>query len=314
MIRGLLNIVLSNWPYKLASIILAVLVWYVVQGEEILEVNRKLEVEVVVPDGMIAKEPKTQTRDVTLRGPRALLGDFSQKNLQATIRVPLGRTGTLRYRIDKEFIPQWDNRIRLTVHDPYMTVVVDEKAARPVPVRATFTGEPKEGMMVGKIEIVPPEITVTGLKNEIQKLVDIPTEAIDIQDLGENKEITVPISKSNLSDMVLSSDEVKVNLKITEKRIIKKIDSIPVSVINSDYVSSVRPALIFVLVQGTPTDLNQIKRDDVQAIVDAKDLKPDRYEKEIVIRFPNKSPGGQMSAEAFPPKAVIEVYNQKKLK
>src|SRR5687768_210483 len=133
--RRFFGALFSNFQYKLSAVILACLFWYIVQGEEILEVNRRIVVNVRVPNEYMAKGPTTRIKDATLRGPRVLLGDFSTKPLEATIRIPEGKTGQLRYRMDKEYIKNWDNRIKLTVHDPYITVVVDEKMTKKIPVR-----------------------------------------------------------------------------------------------------------------------------------------------------------------------------------
>ena len=42
----LLKRLVSNFGYKLTALVLATLVWYIVQGEEVLEVNAKLDVRV----------------------------------------------------------------------------------------------------------------------------------------------------------------------------------------------------------------------------------------------------------------------------
>src|SRR3954469_4710398 len=127
--------VFRNIQYKLSAVILACLFWYIVQGEEILEINRRIVVNIRVPDGYMIKGTETRIKDATLRGSRVLLGDFPDKPLAAMLRIPEGKTGQLRYRIDKEYIKNWDNRIKLTVHDPYISVFVDEQMSKKVPVR-----------------------------------------------------------------------------------------------------------------------------------------------------------------------------------
>ena len=111
-----------NLRYKLAALVLACLFWYIVQGEEVLEINRRIVVNIKAPEGRLIKGPETRILDATLRGSRVLLGDFSTKPLEATLRIQDGKIGQVRYRIDREYIKNWDNRIKLTVHDPYIKI------------------------------------------------------------------------------------------------------------------------------------------------------------------------------------------------
>ena len=98
MRTGFFAWIFRNFQYKIAALILAFLFWYIVQGEEILEINRRIAVNIKVPDGYIIKGPEVRFKDATLRGSRVLLADFSTRPLEATIKVQDGKTGQVRYR------------------------------------------------------------------------------------------------------------------------------------------------------------------------------------------------------------------------
>src|SRR5688500_17961194 len=112
---GLVSSIFRNLPYKLSALLLACLFWYIVQGEEILEINRRIAVNIKVPEGFLLKGSEIKFQDATLRGSRVLLADFSTRPLEATLKIQEGKTGKMRFRIDKEYIKGWDNRIKLTV-------------------------------------------------------------------------------------------------------------------------------------------------------------------------------------------------------
>ena len=63
------------------------------------------------------------------------------------------------------------------------------------------------------------------------------------------------------------------------------------------------PSYISVLVQGTPTDLNFIKRENFIAYVDARGLKPGRYELDVKVKIPS----GTVLIETFPVKINVTV-------
>ncbi len=307
--RTLVSRLFSNVLYKFLAIAIACVVWYVVQGEEILEINRRLDISVEVPQGMALREEKNFSRDVTLRGPRVALSDFSSKPIQAVIRIPPGKRGNLRYRIDKEYIPQWDNRIKITVHDPIVNLFADERASRSVPVKVLLQGVPKAGATIQEVKAEPAEVTITGLKSEVQKQLDVSTEAIDVNGLAEGKSFPVPLAKSNVADFGYSSQQVVVHVTLGQGKINKTFDAVPIEVTGSERLSNVRPHHVSVTIQGGPDSMSRLSTKDVQAVIDAKDLGPGRYEKEVVIKLPQ----GAIAVGVTPKHAVVEIYNQLKL-
>src|SRR5437868_5919997 len=115
MTSAFVKAVLHNFRYKVAAFMLAGIFWYIIQGEEILEVNQKLIITIDVPEGFIVKDGNTRIKDITIRGPRVLVGDAATKPpFEAHIAVPITRTGMQRLRVDKEFIKDWDARKTLT--------------------------------------------------------------------------------------------------------------------------------------------------------------------------------------------------------
>lgn len=306
LFRGLFR----NFQYKLSAIILACLFWYIVQGEEILEINRRIVVNVRVPDGYMVKGPETRIKDATLRGSRVLLGDFSTRPLEATLRISEGKTGQLRFRIDKEYIKNWDNRIRLTVHDPYLTVVVDEKMSRKVPVREFLKGVPGDGYIIEKSIIKPSHVTVTGLKSEVAKIEEILTEPIDVTDLSATKSFEARLVAKDIPKSGLSVDKVAVSLSVGEKKVNKRFGSVPVEVVGSEFLTAVKPRYVSIVIQGTPGVLSFVKRSDLEAFVEARELEPGKkHTRTVQVKIPPET----VLIETFPQQATVEIYNQKRL-
>jgi len=308
--RSIFASLFRNIQYKLSALILACLFWYIVQGEEILEINRRIVVNIRVPEGHMIKGSETRIMDATLRGSRVLLGDFSTKPLEASLTIPEGKTGQRRYRIDKEYIKNWDNRIKLTVHDPYITIYVDEKMSKKVPVREFLKGVPADGYIIEKSIIKPNFVTVTGLKTDIAKVEEILTEPIDVDNLSGTKSFEAKLVAKDLNKTGLSVDKVTVNLMVGEKKINKRFGSVPVEVVGSDYLTAVKPRFVTIVIQGTPGVLSFVKRSDLEAFVEARDLEPGKkHNRAVQVKIPPET----VLIETFPQTATVEVYNQKRL-
>jgi YbbR domain-containing protein len=306
----LLSATFRNFQYKLSAVILACLFWYIVQGEEILEINRRIAVSVKVADGYMVKGGEVRMKDATIRGPRVLLGDFSTKPLEASIKIQEGRKGQLRFRVDKEHIRNWDNRLRLTVHDPYVTVLVDEAGSRKIPIKENIRGVPADGYIIEKITLKPNVVTVTGLQSEIDKIQEIVTEPIDLEGLQQTKSFEVKLLSKDLPKTSLSVEKITVSLLLGEKKINKRFGSVAVQVVGSDYLTAVKPRYVSIVIQGTPGVLGFVKREDLEAFVEARELDPGKkYTRNIQAKIPAQT----VLIETFPQTATVEIFNQKRL-
>lgn len=301
---------IGNLGYKITALILATLVWYIVQGEEILEVNARLDVRVEVVPSYSLRDSSGISRDVTLRGPRVLVGAMSGKAIQSVIRVPAGKSGSLRYRLDKEFIPGWDNRVRITIHDPYVTLMVEERLTKKVPVRPIILGDVAPAFMIDEVAPTPSEIEISGAKSEILRISELSTEPIDVSGLADSKSLVTSISKASLPELRLSSQEVNVSIKLGPKKLSKNISLVPIEISGSENVGSARPAGVSVTVAVPESMAGKINQKDVRATVNAKDLGPGRYDLGVLV----SAPDGVLIQKISPKVVTVEIYNQKKLK
>jgi YbbR domain-containing protein len=307
---SLIRRLFHNIGYKVTALVLAVLVWYVVQGEEVLEVNAKLDVKIELGSGLALRDTAQISRDLTLRGPRVLVGGMTGKIFQAFIRVPSGKTGNLRFRLDKEFIPRWDNRIRLTIHDPYVTFLVEERLTRMIPVKPTILGTPEPPLMLDEALAAPSEIEVSGAKSDVARIVELTTEPVDISHLGESKVISTSIAKANLPDFSLGQSNVRVSLKIGPKKSLKTFSVVPIEISDSDKVAAARPASVSIVVKASDEQLGKIGNRDIRASISAKDLGPGRYELPVTTTLPE----GATVHDIVPKNVTVEIYNQRKLR
>lgn len=299
---------IGNLGYKLTALLLATLVWYIVQGEEILEVNAKLDVKIEVSSAFSLRDSGAISRDITLRGPRVLVGAMSGKAITAIIRVPSGKVGSLRYRLDKEFIPNWDNRVRITIHDPYVTLQVEERLTKKIQLKPIILGEVSSGSMIDEAVATPNEIEVSGPKSEVNRITELTTDPIDVSGLSESKSIIATISKTALPDVQISSQEVNVAIKLGPKKLAKTLSVIPVEIIGSEKAGTAKPAGVTVVVAVPDALYNKLNQKDIRASVNGKDLGPGRYELGVLV----SAPEGVVVQQISPKNVTVEIYNQRK--
>jgi len=304
-----ISFIFRNFWYKLSSLGLAVLVWGIVQGDEVLEINRRVKVNFSVANGYMVKGKSFRYIEAKLRGPRVLMGDYTERPLEAKIYIPSGQTGELEIAFEAKFIRGWDDRIKITPRDSYISVFVDEKVSRTVPIREVLQGAPAEGYFIEKVILAPDKVKLSGTKSDMNKLVDVVTEPIDIAGINQTKTVETHIVTQGLQIEDDTDNLVKVTLQVGDSKVNKRFASIPVRIVGSSYQATTKPKNVSIVIQGTPGILNFVNPSDLRAFVETTDLAPGRHEREIQVKIPPDT----VLIETVPDKAVVEISTEKRL-
>ncbi len=297
----LFRIIFDNFTYKLIAFLLGVIFWYIVQSEQVLEVNRKIRVQLIAPDGFVVKGGNTQYKDATLRGPRALLNHFSMEPIQAQVKLYADKPQTVRVRLDKEYIKAWNDRIKITIYDAYISVFLDRKMEKELPVKPNLIGLPKDGYLIEKTIVIPEQVLVSAAASELQRIDAISSEPIDIKDISESKSFDAIL----LTDPTLkvSAKKVQVNVLVGEKKVNKSFANVMIEVESTNFPLKIKPTRVSVVIQGSPSKLNLVRDGDIRAFLNVKDLPVGIFEHKIQVKIPPDT----VLIETNPENAIIEI-------
>jgi len=306
-VSKLTKILFANFTYKLIALLLGILFWYIVQSEQVLEINRKVRVQLTAPDGFVIKGGNVQYKDASLRGPRALLSHFPVEPINAQIKLFADKPQNIRTRVDREYIRGWNDRIKITIYDAYVSVFLDRKLEKELIVKQNLLGLPKDGFVIEKTSISPERVLVSGAASELQRLDSISTELLDINNISESQtfESTFPNADSS---MKFSPKKVLVSITVGEKKTNRSFLNIPIEVEGSNLPVKISPTRVSVIIQAIPSKLDSIKDGEIRAFLNVKDLSPGVYEQKVQIKIPHDS----ILVESNPEKITIEIHGKKK--
>jgi YbbR domain-containing protein len=301
------KILFSNFIYKLIAILLGIIFYYIVQSEQILEIKRKIRVQLIAPEGFVVKGGNTQYKDAMLRGPRALLSHFPMEPILAQIKLFADKPQNIRTRVDREYIRGWNDRIKITIYDAYISAYIDLKIEKELPVKLNILGLPKEGFVVEKTELSHERVFVSGASSDLQRIDSISTEIIDTNNLSASATFD---SSFILNDpaMKVVPKRVQVRVVVGEKKINRSFLNIPIEIESANLPFKVTPNRISVVIQGIPSKLNLIKDGEIQAFLNVKDLPAGIHEQKVQIKIPHDS----VLIESTPERILIEIYGKKK--
>lgn len=281
-----LHRIFRNWFYKLVALSLAAAFWYMIQGKQILEINKKIVANIHTPEGTVVNGPKKILKDATLRGPRVVLGYLKDQDLEANIYIAQSTPGIYRVRINADHFANWDRRAKITVHEAAVNISIDQIADKTVPVRELTKGSPADGYIIENISIQPSSIKISGPKSIVDSIEELNTSLLDITDIQQSKAFQTRVDVSGFESLNLSSDQVVINFQVTEKRVNRSIANVPIEPQGTGYKATFKPGFITIIIQGTPGVLNFVKKNDLRAFVDLEDLRPGMYEKPVKVKIP----------------------------
>ncbi len=307
MMRRLINLVVNNFLYKLLSVVLAVIIWGIIQGEQVQEISREIKVNIQVPEGYAIRGEEILSKAATIRGPRVWMIE-APRVLEADIVIPAGKSGKYVAYLDRDKIRDWNDRLQINILDPSIELYVDRLMERTVPVKEVLQGTPADGYIIEQVSISPRVLTLKGPRSDVLKIRHVVTEPIDIAAINENKTLEVKLINPGVRADSMSIDKVKVNIRVGDSKINQRYRNIPIEVVGSDYLATVKPTYVSIMVQGTPGVLNFVTRSDFKAFIEAQGLGPGRYEQDVKVKIPSDT----VLIETYPARATISIQKTKK--
>ncbi len=162
---------LNNWPLKLLSLVVAVILWFYVLGEADPATTQAVTVPVVPvnePEGLVTISLRPETVELRLRGRASALEQAQTERIRMEANLRHATVGENSVPMRPVGVS-----VRLTVLPGYprtATAVLDKVIERQRPVRYEVQGDPASGFVIDQITISPEEVTVRGPTSRVREV------------------------------------------------------------------------------------------------------------------------------------------------
>ncbi len=175
------------WPFrhfgiKMVSVVLAVLLWLVVSGEEVVERSLRVSLELQqFPTGLELQNEPPSGVDVRVRGQASALAALSTADLVAVLDLEDAGPGRRLYHLTPEQVrTPYDVEV-VQVAPSSISLVFERTLSRTVPVEPSIEGRPAPGYRLGEILSVPAEVEIVGPSSAVARAERALTETIDVE-------------------------------------------------------------------------------------------------------------------------------------
>ncbi|RTE11434.1 CdaR family protein [Paenibacillus whitsoniae] len=158
-----------------------------------------------------------------------------------------------------------------------------------IPLQLKISGEPPKGYAVAMVTQTPDKVTVYGTQDVVDRLEFYQGPQLSLQDLTETKDFTQDIP---LRNKVTQVDPAKVTVHVEiVPSVTRAIENVPITIIggNENYVTKVvqpETGNLNITVEGAPAIIDQLKVQDIQAILDVSNLPPGKHELKVTMNLP----------------------------
>ncbi len=280
---------LQNIPLKILSLALAVIMWYLLMGEEKADMGIRVPLNLSnLPPSTIITNEVVDEINVRVSGTQNLLRGLPKMNTSISFDLSELKIGSSEFQIFPEMIHLSRGLKTIGISPSIFTIELEPTIERTLLVEVIILGEPAKGYKVSDIKAVPAKVKLEGAKSELKGLNRVSTVAVDISGMKDALEREVPLNLSSLHLSKVESSVVKVKIDIVERFIKKELSKNPVEVLNIHRRYKLKPKTIDLTIMGPENVLENFPMDELRVYIDLEGLGPGKYRRRATIKIPER--------------------------
>jgi YbbR domain-containing protein len=290
---------------KLASLALAVGLWFVIAGKPTAERGVAVPVELRnVPRDLELTGDAVNAVDVRVRASPGLINSLDAGSIRATIDLAGAEEGERIVQLSPEQIqaPQGFRVVKIT--PSILTLNLERTLRKTVPVRPRVIGRPAAGFEVAEITSEPAEVRIAGPRSRIQEVESAFTEPVSVA--GAEATVTELVNVG-LEDPLLrlaGGNRVRVSAVVREARETRVFSGLRVE--PRGRAARLSPAQVSVSVAGPASQVRGLAEADLQAYVAMPQQGPVPARLPIAVQIAPGRPGVSVVA-AQPSEVSVRV-------
>ena len=244
-VKKLNKLVSKDWMLKFISLGLAVLLWFVVGGEDRVDKNVMVPIEIInLPRDLVISNQFKKEIEVTVSGPRALILEMANKSITRQVDLSAAAPGTMVIENYNNHIPVLRGITVQRVTPSSIILSLDKLVQKQYPVSAKTVGKVADGYFVKMLKTNPDMITITGPLTILSQFDELFTKAINLDGVKQSAQLQVPLELNSTIIELIGETSVTADLTIGLETITKNIEEMSVELVTEGVYQVVRPAVV----------------------------------------------------------------------
>ena len=213
----------KEWFPMVISLILATFLWNFVGGEQTVDKNVMIPVEVInLPRDLVISNQFKKEIEVRVNGPRSLILELEEKQITRQIDLSKAVPGTTVITNDTNSIPVRRGVTVLRVQPATIILSLDKLVQKSFEVNPVTTGEPSPGYIVSRLRMDPEVITITGPETVLSQFSVLRTDVINLNGLKKSIQQQVPLDLEPAIVDLIGETTITADISVTLETVQKQ--------------------------------------------------------------------------------------------
>ncbi|AEF85966.1 conserved hypothetical protein [Treponema primitia ZAS-2] len=275
--RKLLASIAENWPAKVLSIALAIVVFIFHRMSLMEERFFSVPLNVETVSRLIPASPYPRMIRVTLRGDANTIYPILEEDIQAYIDLTkYTDPGTYRapVQIHKEGTALRAVTLEISVDPLEVMLTLDERLSKTVPVRPNFRGNLDQGYEMGTYSLDPGQVVIEGPKGLLGAISEIPTDFIELTGRINEFSATLRLLNQNPLLMIRGNGFIDFHGDVREQLRVQNFEDLPILINSLDegFSGELEISLGSIRIEGVENRFGRINREEISLYVDCSSV------------------------------------------
>jgi YbbR domain-containing protein len=252
---------------RLASLALAVSLWFVIVGKQTAERGVPVPVEIRnLPRDLELTGDTVNTVDVRVRASPGLINSLDPSTFRATIDLTGAEEGERIVQLAPDQIQAPQGFRVVTITPSLLTLKLERTVRKAIPVRPRVIGRPAPGYELAEITSDPAEVQVAGPRSRVQEIESAFTEPVSVAGAQTTVDELVNVGLEDPFLRLEGGNRVRVTAVVRETRETRRFEGLLVEA--RGRAARLSPSRVTVSVEGPAAQVHGLEEGDVQPYVD----------------------------------------------
>ncbi len=237
----------KDWTLPFISLALAVALWYFVGGDDTVDKNVMVPVEIInLPRDLVISNQFKREIMVTISGPRKQLLAIGPGEIIRPVDLSQAVAGTKVVNNENHSISVPRGVKVLRIQPDSIIFSLEKLIQKQLAVKPVTHGQPAAHFVLQKITMKPETISVAGPQGVLANIDSLQTQEIDIAGMEQSIQLQVPLNLNADILNLIGETTVTADLSIVEEAVEKRVSGVPVDLGAHNGMRQISPATVTV--------------------------------------------------------------------
>jgi YbbR domain-containing protein len=258
-----------------------------------------------LPQGLTLVGPPLKEIEVRVQGALSALEYLSLNKPRYSLDLSSVTIGVESIPINPEMLQMPEGVTITRINPAYLTVRVDRRLKKQVPVMISVSGKPAASFFVDDLLAKPSTAMICGPETILSSIDAMLTKPIDVTGKSESFKKEIALDLGAGIEVCSSSGIILAEIYIAEKEVTRRFADILVEGQGTSFEFNISPPTITIEIKGPQYTVENLHPEkDIRVLVELKDLNPGVYVRRATITLPVKTSLVIVEPELFTVKVI----------